>query len=142
MDPRRIGPAQKAAHFLQIRPGTDGALALAMIHVLIAEDLIDHEFVDNHTLGFEALKTHVREFTPVWAVTITGIDAEHMRLATRTYAKSKPAAIQWGNALDMNRCSFQTARAILIISALTGKIDRPGGDALWVAPDPVFHKSP
>jgi thiosulfate reductase / polysulfide reductase chain A len=83
VDPRRIGPAQKA-HFLQIRPGTDGALALAMIHVLIAEDLIDHEFVDNHTLGFEALKTHVRKFSPVWAVTITGFERVRCKPARAT----------------------------------------------------------
>lgn len=142
VDPRCIGPAQRATHFLQIRPGTDGALALAMIHVLIDEDLIDHEFVANHTIGFEALKSHVREFTPEWAADITGMNTEQIRKATRTYAESKPAAIQWGNAVDMNRCSFQTARAILILSALTGNIDRPGGDALWLAPDPVFRKSP
>jgi anaerobic selenocysteine-containing dehydrogenase len=142
VDPRRIGPAQKATHFLQIRPGTDGALALAMIHVLIAEDLIDHEFVANHTVGLAALTAHVAAFTPDWAAPITGIEAEQIRQATRTYAGARPAAIQWGNAVDMSRCSFQTARAILILSALTGNIDRPGGDALWVAPDPVFRKSP
>jgi anaerobic selenocysteine-containing dehydrogenase len=142
VDPRRTGPAQKATHFLQIRPGTDCALSLAMIHVLIGEDLIDHQFVADHTIGFEALTSHVQEFTPEWAADITGIYAAQIRQATRTYAQSKPAAIQWGNALDMNRCSFQTARAILILSALTGNIDRPGGDALWLAPDPVLRKSP
>lgn len=142
VDPRRIGPAQKATHFLQVRPGTDGALALAMIHVLITEDLIDHAFVVNHTIGLEELTSHVREFTPEWAADITGIDPACIRQAAQTYAESKPAAIQWGNAIDMNRCSFQTARAVLILSALTGNIDRPGGDVLWVAPDPVFRKSP
>lgn len=142
VDPRRIGPAQNASYFLQIRPGTDGALALAMIHVLIEEDLVDHEFVANHTVGFEELRAHVRDFTPAWGECITGIDAGLIRNATLTYAKSNPSAIQWGNALDMNSCSFQTARAILILSALTGNIDRPGGDALWLAPDPVFRKSP
>lgn len=142
VDPRRIPAARKASHFLQIRPGTDGALALAMIHILIDEDLIDHEFVSQYTLGFDRLKTHVSEFSPEWAAAITGIDAELIREATRTYASSRPACIQWGHALDMSRCSFQSARAILALSALTGNIDRPGGDALWLAPPPVSRKSP
>jgi anaerobic selenocysteine-containing dehydrogenase len=60
VDPRRIGPAENADHWLQVRPGTDGALALAMINVIIAEDLMDRDFVDNHTIGFESLAEHVR----------------------------------------------------------------------------------
>ncbi|MDP2646686.1 MAG: molybdopterin-dependent oxidoreductase [Desulfobacterales bacterium] len=142
IDPRKIGPARKTVHWLPIRPGTDAALALAMIQVIIGEDLIDHAFVKAHTGGFEALKTHVAGYTPDWAAGITGIRAAAICEAARTYATTRPACIQWGNALDMNRCSFQTARAVLILSALTGNIDRPGGDALWLAPPPVSRKSP
>jgi anaerobic selenocysteine-containing dehydrogenase len=91
VDPRRIGPANKADHWLQVRPGTDGALALAMINVIIAEDLMDRDFVDNYTIGFESLVEHVRQFTPEWAETITRVPAKlgctHVRYdKTRLYS--------------------------------------------------------
>jgi anaerobic selenocysteine-containing dehydrogenase len=142
VDPRRIGPAKNADHWLQIRPGTDGALALAMIHVIVAEDLVAHEFVDHYTLGFRELVDHVNEFTPEWAEPITGIGAESIRDTARTYATTSPACIQWGNGIDMSMCNFQTARAMLILRALTGNIDRPGGDVNWVHPAGVRMKSP
>jgi len=141
VDPRRIGPAEKADHWLQLRPGTDGALALPMINAIIEEDLVDHEFVDNYTLGYEKLVEHIKPFTPEWAAGITRLDAEDIRAAARTYATTKPACIQWGNAVDMSACNFQTARSLLILRALTGNIDNPGGDVLWVPPEGVYPKS-
>lgn len=141
VDPRRIGPAEKADHFLQLRPGTDGALALAMISSIIAEGLVDREFVDGYTTGYPELVESVVTFTPDWAAGITGLDAENIRAAARTYATTAPACIQWGNALDMSACNFQTARAMLILRAITGNIDRPGGDVLWVAPQGVKQRS-
>ena len=141
VDPRQIGPSGRATHWLQLRPGTDGALALAMINAVIEADLVDHHFVDAYTIGWDALIEHVQPFTPEWASSITGLGPEEIRAAVRTYATTKPACIQWGNALDMNRCSFQTARSILILRAITGNIDRPGGDALWIAPNPVYRRS-
>ncbi len=120
IDPRRIPPAEKADHWLQLRPGTDGALALAMIHATIEEDLVDHYFVQNYTEGYEQLVDHVRPFTPQWAAQITGLDSEDIRRAARTYASIKPACIQWGNALDMSACNFQTARSLLILRGITG----------------------
>jgi anaerobic selenocysteine-containing dehydrogenase len=142
VDPRRIGPARNADHWLQVRPGTDGALALAMINVIIGEDLADRDFVDNYTIGFESLAEHVRQFTPEWAENITRVPAESIRSAARTYATTKPACIQWGMALDTSPRSFQTARSLLILRALTGNIDRPGSDVLWVPPEKVRQKSP
>lgn len=142
VDPRRIGPAKEAEHWLQLRPGTDGALALAMIHVIIAENLVDRVFMDNHTVGFESLSEHVRPLTPEWAEAITSVSAEQIRAAARTYATTKPACIQWGMALDTSPCSFQTARSLLILRAITGNIDRPGADVLWVPPENVRQKSP
>lgn len=141
IDPRRIGPAEKADFWLQIRPGTDGALALAMLHVIITEDLYDHEFVENHTLGFDELSAHVRTFTPEWAEAITRIPAGHIRDVSRIYAKSEAACIQWGNAIDMSASSFHTGRAALILSAVSGHLDAPGGDAIWVFPENVRMKS-
>lgn len=142
IDPRRIGPAKNADHWLQIRPGTDGALALAMLNVVISEGLIDHEFVDNHTKGFDALVEHVRSYTPEWASPITTLSADQIRTVTHIYATTKPACIQWGNGIDMSRSCFHTARAILTLSALTGDIDAPGGDVLWVPPEKIKQRSP
>ena len=67
VDPRRIGPARKADHWLQLRPGSECALALAMINVIVTEDLYDHGFVENFSFGFDRLAEHVRPYTPEWA---------------------------------------------------------------------------
>ncbi|MFC1863856.1 molybdopterin-dependent oxidoreductase [Thermodesulfobacteriota bacterium] len=141
IDPRRIGPAKRADHWLQIRPGTDCALALAMIHVMIIEDLYDHEFVDNYTTGFDELVEYVKALTPEWAAGITGLKPKEIRSAVRTYAASKPGCTLWGNALDMNACNIQTARAVLILMGLAGNIDKPGGDVLWVPPERIKQQS-
>ena len=141
VDPRRIGPAEKADHWLQLRPGTDGALALAMLNVIISENLVDREFVDNYTSGFDKLVEHVRPFTPEWAAPITRLKADDIRAAARTYATTRPACIQWGNAVDMSASNFQTARSLLILRAITGNIDKPGSDVLWVPPAGVRQRS-
>jgi anaerobic selenocysteine-containing dehydrogenase len=137
VDPRRTALARRADHWLQLRPGTDGALALAMIQVIIDEDLVDHAFVDHHTEGFDELARHVREFTPEWAASITRIPAEEIRAAARAYAATKPACIQWGQGVDASACNFQTARSLLILRALTGNVDVPGGDVQWLPPEGV-----
>jgi anaerobic selenocysteine-containing dehydrogenase len=142
VDPRRIKPAEKADHWLQLRPGTDGALALAMINVIVGEDLVDPEFVDNYTVGYDKLVEHVKPFTPEWAAPITRLEAEDIRAAARTYASTPPACIQWGNAVDMSACNIHTGRSLLILRGLTGNIDCPGGDVLWVPPDGVKQRSP
>jgi anaerobic selenocysteine-containing dehydrogenase len=141
VDPRRIKPAKSASHWLQIRPGTDCTLALAMIHVMIQEDIYDHKFVEQYTTGFKALAQHVQAFTPEWAAKITGLAPEDIRASVRTYAAAKPACVLWGNAIDMNACNIQTARAILILMGLTGNIDQPGGDVLWVPPAQIKQQS-
>jgi anaerobic selenocysteine-containing dehydrogenase len=141
IDPRRTNLA-RFGRWLAIRPGTDGALALAMIHVIVKEDLIDHEFVKDYTFGYESLVEHIKQFSPEWAESITGIDADEIRDVAKTYAMTKPASIQWGNGVDMNNCALHTARAILILRAITGNLDRPGGDVLWVTPENLNSVSP
>lgn len=141
VDPRRTRPAEDATHWLQLRPGTDGALALAMIQVIISEGLIDREFVQQYTVGYEQLAEHVGPFTPEWAAPITRIAPEEIRAAARTYATTSPACMLWGSATDAGASNFQTARSLLILRALTGNIDRPGGDVLWVPPQGVHQKS-
>jgi anaerobic selenocysteine-containing dehydrogenase len=142
VDPRRIGPAARADHWLQLRPGTDGALVLAMLQVIVTEDLIDHVFVENYTTGFDKLAEHIHDFTPEWAEEITRVEAEEIRAAAHAYATTKPACIQWGNAVDQSMCNFQTSRALLILRAITGNLDRPGADFFPPQVPGVRHKTP
>jgi len=130
IDPRRSETAKKCDIWLSIRPGTDDALALAMINVMINEGLYDKDFITKWTTGFEELKSHVKPYTPEWAEKITWIPASQIVKATRTYAKNKPAILEWGLGIEQNNNSLQTVRAIAIVRALTGNIDIPGGDIL------------
>ncbi len=142
IDPRRTVLAEAADLWLQVRPGTDDALALAMINVTIEEQLFDAEFVEKWTFGFEQLKDHVKSFTPEWASPITWVSAEDIRAAARLFANSRPAVVEWGCAIEHTPNSIQTARAIACLPALTGTIDIPGG---WVfgphilGPFPFLH---
>ncbi|MBI5592645.1 MAG: molybdopterin-dependent oxidoreductase [Deltaproteobacteria bacterium] len=142
VDPRRISLAKEADHWLQLRPGSECALALAMIHTIITEDLYDHEFVGKYSFGFDRLAEHIRPFTPEWADPVTRVPADQIRAAARTYATTRPASLQWGNGIDTSVNGFQTGRALLILMGLTGNIDIPGGDVLWIPPKGVKPKSP
>ncbi|MCJ7593365.1 MAG: molybdopterin-dependent oxidoreductase [Desulfobacterales bacterium] len=141
VDPRRIGPAEEADHWLQLRPGSECALAMAMINTIIIEALYDHEFVEKYSFGFDRLAEHIRPFTPEWAAPITRVRAADIRAAARTFATTKPSSLQWGNGVDTSVNCFQTARALLILMGLTGSIDIPGGNVLWVPPKGVKPKS-
>ncbi len=96
---------------LQLRPGSECAMALTMIQMIIAEDLYDHEFVEKHGFGFDRLADHVRQFTPEWAAPITRVSAQQIRLAARTCATTRPSCLQWGNGIDTSINGFQTGRA-------------------------------
>jgi len=139
VDPRRTNIAAQAAVWLQLRPGTDDALALAMIHVIIAERLFDRQFVEKWTYGFEQLSQHVRPFTPEWAESITWVPAEKIRAAARLFAATKPATLEWGCAIEHTPNSIQTVRAISMLPAITGNIDIPGG---WVFGTPTITPVP
>ncbi|MHB8897019.1 MAG: molybdopterin-containing oxidoreductase family protein, partial [Candidatus Geothermincolia bacterium] len=99
------------------------------------------DFIEGYTTGYERLVDHVRPFTPRWAEEITGVSAEEIREAAITYATTSPAAMLWGNAIDMGPCNYHTARSLLILRAITGNIDVPGGDVLWVPPEGVRQRS-
>ena len=129
VDPRRTMLAEKADLWLQIRPGADDALALAMLNVIIAERLYDEPFVTQWTHGFDALSANVRKYTPEWAEPITWIPAEKIRAAARIFAQSKPAMLEWGCAIEHTPKCVQTVRAVSMLPVLTGNIDVPGG---WV----------
>lgn len=128
IDPRRSETAKMSDLWVQIRPGTDCALALAMLNVIISENLYDKKFVDSWTVGFERLKRHVRGCTPEWAEKITWVPSGKIRDLARAYAKSKPACIRYGVSLEQATNSIQTARAVSILIAITGNLDVEGGN--------------
>ncbi|MCK4926534.1 molybdopterin-dependent oxidoreductase, partial [Candidatus Aerophobetes bacterium] len=128
IDPRRTTAAKKADLHLQVRPGTDCALALGMLNVIVSENLYDAEFVNNWTIGFDKLAEHVKPFTPEEVEKITWVPAETIRSAARLYATTRPATILQGtNGLDQTTSGFQSARAVAILQAITGNIDVAGG---------------
>lgn len=114
--------------WLPVRPGTDAALALAMLHVIIKEDLYDHAFVSRWCYGFEEMEGHIRTYSPEWAEPVTGLPAERIKEVTRLYATTKKAAIDPGNGLEHAPSASDAARAIAILIAVTGHLDRPGGN--------------
>ena len=129
VDPRETELARRAAVWLQLRPGTDDALALALLNVIIDEKLYDAPFVTRWTYGFDALTEHVRAYTPEWAEPITWVPADKIRAAARLFARAKPAMMEWGCAIEHTPNCIQTVRAISLLPAITGNIDVPGG---WV----------
>jgi anaerobic selenocysteine-containing dehydrogenase len=128
IDPLQTGIAGKADLWLRTRPGTDLALGLGMIHVIIKERLYDREFVEKWTVGFDELKAHVQEYPPERVSDITWIPSDLIIEAARMYAGNRPARIEWGNALDQQLDSFQAARAVSILMAITGNLGVPGGE--------------
>ena len=141
-DPRRTKTASEAAQHLQLRPGSECALLLAFLQVIIGEELFDADFVKNWCTGFDELSEHVRTFSPEWAEPITRVPAQDIRTAAMNFARSKPACIFWGNGIDTSVNAFQTGRAILLLTAVTGNLDIPGGMVHWVSPDNLRTKSP
>jgi len=139
VDPREIPLARKADLWLQIRPGTDAALALGMIRIIIEEGLYDKEFVNKWCYGFDKLRDHVQAYTTEKVADITWISAKKIRDAARLYASTKPAAFHHRVALEHNINSTQTLRALNILIALTGNIDVEGGN-LISQPIPGYMK--
>ena len=129
VDPRETELAKRAKLWLRVRPGTDDALALAMLNVVIGERLYDEPFVRDWTHGFDALAERVKEHTPEWAEPITWVPAADIRAAARLFARARPGMLEWGCAIEHTPKCIQTIRALSMLPALTGNIDVPGG---WV----------
>jgi anaerobic selenocysteine-containing dehydrogenase len=128
IDIRETEAAAVSDETLVIQPGTDAALALAMMHVIIGEGLYDREFVARHTTGFDALAAHVKSHSPRWAAPITGIPAERIVALARRYATTKPAMIViGGSSMYKGANGWQGGRAIGCLPALTGNLGVPGG---------------
>ena len=118
IDPRRIALSERADIWVQPRPGSDLALALGMINVIINEGLFDKAFVHNWTVGFEELKDHVQQYPPDVVEGITWAKASDIKRVASFYATHKPAVIQLGNAIDHTSNNVQTARAVAILRAM------------------------
>jgi anaerobic selenocysteine-containing dehydrogenase len=126
IDPRITDTASIADLHLQPRPGTDGAIALGLLNVIIKEELFDKEFVENWTHGFQELAELVQEFPPERVEEITEINRETVKQIARTYATTRQACMFLGNSLDHSTNGIQNMRAIDILIAVTGHLDRLG----------------
>lgn len=130
VDPSLTWLGAKAEQWLRIRPGTDAALAMAMLDVIIKEDLYDHEFVEKWCYGFEDLAARVATMPPARAAEITWIPEAQIIETARSFAKAKPACIHWGLALDMQITGIASAQAVASLYIITGNLDVPGGNIL------------
>ena len=130
IDPRVNWVSTRADWHLRLRPGTDAALGMAMLNVIIEEDLYDHDFVEKWCYGFEQLAERVKEMPAEKAAEICGLDANQIREAARVYAAAKPAQIAWGLAIDQKSNGVQAGHCIMALEAITGNIDVPGGQLI------------
>jgi anaerobic selenocysteine-containing dehydrogenase len=131
IDPRRTRFASIADVHLQLRPGTDGALALGLMNVIINNKLHDEAFVNNWTTGFEELKEYVQYYTPEKVSEITWVPEEKIQEAAIMFATNKPGKIRTSPGATLHHQNgVQNTRAILLISAITGNIEIPGGNRM------------
>src|SRR5947207_3292700 len=130
IDPYRTPTAEQADEHLMVRPGTDGALALAMMHVLIAEKLLDRDYIARATLGFEQLAEHVRALTPAWAAEVTGLPPDTIVAFARRYGASARTFLRIGIGLSRHDNGGMTVRTLACLPALTGAYADPHGGAL------------
>jgi formate dehydrogenase major subunit len=128
MDPRghNQGLARYASHTLQFKPGRDVALLNAMLNVIVAEGLVDIQYVQAHTEGFEALKDKVKDFAPEKMEPITGIPAATIREVARLYARSERSIIFWGMGISQHTHGTDNARCLIALALVTGQVGRPG----------------
>jgi len=138
IDPVRTRTARLADWHIPIRPGTDAALALAMIHVIIKENLVDRDYIDKHTIGYDELAERASTYTPEFAAQETGIPVEDIVKLAREYATTPPAVVRIGVAVERHAGGGQTVRAIACLPGLIGAWKHVGGGLLqlpiWAFP--------
>jgi anaerobic selenocysteine-containing dehydrogenase len=138
IDPRRnrTGAASDRHYF--INPGTDAALALAMMHVIIGEGLYDADYIERHTAGFDGLRDRVRAWTPQRAAELTGIAAEEIAGLAREYATTRPAAIRLNYGVQRSERGAMSVRTVALLPALIGSWKEVGG-GLQLSTSQAFH---
>jgi len=139
IDPRKTSLAKTADLWLPVRPGSDLALALGLLHVIIREHLFDAAFLQRWCVGFDDLSRHVRAYDEDTVSRLTGVDPDLIAAAARMYAGSSPAAISTGNGIETNATGFQTSRAVSLLMAVTGNLAVPGGNVPLSTP-PIFTR--
>ena len=137
IDPYKTRTARCADWYLPINPGTDVALALAMMHVIINENLFDAEYVSKYTLGFEKLKERVQEYPPERVAQITGISAGDIQTLAREYATTTPAVIRVNYGVQRAENGGMAVRAISMLPCITGSWQHMGG-GLWLSLSGAF----
>lgn len=140
VDPRRSTVAKQSHHWLQIRAGTDGALAWGMVNFIIDQGLFDQEFVENFVYGWEEFCQRAKQYPLSWAASKTGLREEEIKAAAETFATTKPAGIHWGVALEQSKNCVNTISLLISLMAMTGNLDRPGGSVFYPSP-PVINAS-
>jgi anaerobic selenocysteine-containing dehydrogenase len=130
IDPRRTDTAEKCHQHIQLLPGTDAALALAVMHELVVNDWLDHDYIARHTLGWEALRERALRWTPERAAQVCGIDAQEIRSLAHDYGTIKPAAIRLNYGMQRVRGGGNAVRAVACLPALTGAWRHPAGGVL------------
>jgi len=134
IDPRKGFLANRADIWLQLRPGTDAALAMGFHHVIVEEGLYDKEFVENYIHGWDAFVERVRQYPLDRVEEITWVKKELIREAARIYATTKPACINWGVPTEQTLNCTDCTRLLTGLMALTGNLDGPGGNVFFVPP--------
>jgi formate dehydrogenase major subunit len=126
IDPRKQGLTRHATHMLQFKPGTDVALLNAMIHTIIEEDLIDTQYVQAMTEGFDEIKANAKKFPPEKMAEVCGVDAETIRTVARKYATADRSLIFWGMGISQHVHGTDNARCLISLAMITGQVGRPG----------------
>jgi len=120
IDPRRTETAEKCHEHVQLLPGTDAALALALMHELVVHDWLDHDYIERHTLGFEALRERALRWSPERAAAVCGVPAQQIRDLARAYGTTQPAAIRLNYGMQRVHGGGNAVRAVACLPALTG----------------------
>ncbi|MDH3800426.1 MAG: molybdopterin-dependent oxidoreductase, partial [Desulfobacterales bacterium] len=134
VDPRLTRIAARADVWLQLRPGTDAALALGILNVIVNEALYDREFVENFVYGWEPFVKRVNQYPLDRVAEITWVPKEKIRQAAHLFATTKPAAVQWGVAIEQQINCADNDRLLMALMGITGNIDVPGGQVLFQTP--------
>ncbi|AII14504.1 putative thiosulfate/polysulfide reductase, molybdenum-binding subunit [Campylobacter iguaniorum] len=128
LDPRFSGVAAKADEWLPVKPGTDLAFLMALIHVWIRDEKYDKKFIEEYTIGIDEVIKSVKETSPKWQENITGIKAKDVeRIADEIWAKAPQVIIDWGHKTTTTKAEYQRTRAIAIANALMGNLEKRGG---------------
>jgi formate dehydrogenase alpha subunit len=126
VDPRRIDLVDMAELWLPLKPGTNVPVFSAMAHVIVKENLVNHEFIAKRTEGYQEFVESLEKFTPEYAEKISGVPAEDIRTAARLYATAKNAAIYWGMGISQLSHGTASALALIHLAFLTGHVGRDG----------------